>query len=191
MAGNQQNTSTALKSCDPAWDRLREEAQEVCRNEPVLASFVYSTVINQDSLELAICHRLAQRLSHAEVDVGQLSKTFEDLLSEKPELGEAFRADLAAVYRSGSGLQPPDGAAALFQGLPRPGNPPFCPPALGGWPDPILPIYLQSQSSRASSAVDIHPAAKIGRGIMIDHATASGDRRDGHVSAMTPPSCTA
>ncbi len=170
MAGNQQNTSTALKSCDPAWDRLREEAQEVCRNEPVLASFVYSTVINQDSLELAVCHRLAQRLSHAEVDVGQLSKTFEDLLSEKPELGEAFRADLAAVYDRDPACNRLIEPLLYFKGfhalethrlaheLWKVGREDFA-------------FYLQSQASRVFS-VDIHPAATIGRGIMFDHSTA-------------------
>ncbi len=169
MAQSRSNTKPALKTCDPAWDRLREEAEALCAKEPLMASFVYSTILNHEKLEIAICHRLAQRLSHSDVESGNLFQTFEDLLSSEPALGEAFRADLAAVFDRDPACNRLIEPILYFKGF----------HALqthrlahelwsNGRAD--FAYYLQSQSSRIFG-VDIHPAAKIGRGIMIDHAT--------------------
>ena len=68
------------------------------RNEPALGGFIYATILSQERLEDAVCHRLAQRLNHSDVDAGLIGQTFMQVLADKPELGRAFRADLAAVY---------------------------------------------------------------------------------------------
>ena len=52
MAQKHSTASTDIKACDPAWTRLREEAEELCSKEPVLASFVYSTILNRARLEV-------------------------------------------------------------------------------------------------------------------------------------------
>lgn len=169
MAQSRSNTKPALKTIDPAWDRLREEAEALCAKEPLMASFVYSTILNHERLEVAICHRLAQRLSHSDVESGNLFQTFEELLNSKPALSEAFRADLAAVFERDPACNRLIEPILYFKGF----------HALQTyrlahelWNDDRADFayYLQSQSSRIFG-VDIHPAAKIGRGIMIDHAT--------------------
>ena len=169
MAQGRSSASPDIKTCDPAWIRLREEAEELCSKEPVLASFVYSTVLNQDSFEEAICHRLAQRLSHTEVEVGQLQKTFEDLVAKETGLAEAFRADLAAVFDRDPACNRLIEPLLYFKGFHALQTHRF---AHQLWIDgrSDFAYYLQSQSSRIFG-VDIHPAATIGRGIMIDHAT--------------------
>ncbi len=169
MAQGRSSASPDIKTCDPAWIRLREEAEELCSNEPVLASFVYSTILNQDSFESAICHRLAQRLTHSEVEVGQLYKTLEDLVANEPGLAEAFRADLAAVFDRDPACNRLIEPLLFFKGFHALQTYRF---AHQLWKDgrSDLAYYLQSQSSRIFS-VDIHPAANIGWGIMIDHAT--------------------
>lgn len=169
MAQRRSSASPDIQTCDPAWARLREEAEELCSKEPVLASFVYSTILNQDSLEQAICHRVAQRLSHAEVDVGQLYKTFEDLVAGEPSLGETFRADLAAVFDRDPACNRLIEPLLYFKGFHALQTHRF---AHELWKDGSadFAFYLQSQSSRIFG-VDVHPAAKIGRGIMFDHAT--------------------
>lgn len=169
MARSRSSASPDIETCDPAWVRLREEAEELCSNEPVLASFVYSTVLNQDSLEEVICHRLAQRLSQAEVDAGQLCKTFEDLIEASPELGEAFRADLAAVFDRDPACNRLIEPVLYFKGFHALQTHRFA-HELWNASRKDFAFYLQSQSSRVF-AVDIHPAARIGRGIMFDHAT--------------------
>ena len=169
MAQGRSSASTDIKTCDPAWIRLREEAEELCSKEPVLAGFVYSTVLNQDSFEQVICHRLAQRLSHADVEAGQLYMTFEELVTKEPGITEAFRADLAAVFDRDPACNRLIEPILYFKGFHALQTHRL---AHQLWKDgrSDFAYYLQSQSSRIFG-VDIHPAARIGRGIMIDHAT--------------------
>lgn len=169
MAQARSSASPDIKTCDPAWIRLREEAEELCSKEPVLAGFVYSTVLNQDSFEQVICHRLAQRLSHADVEAGQLYMTFEELVTKEPGITEAFRADLAAVFDRDPACNRLIEPILYFKGFHALQTHRL---AHQLWKDgrSDFAFYLQSQSSRIFG-VDIHPAARIGRGIMIDHAT--------------------
>ncbi len=58
------NTKTDLAVCDPVWSRVRDEAEEVLRTEPQLASLMVATVLNHPTLEAAVAHRVAARLGH-------------------------------------------------------------------------------------------------------------------------------
>jgi len=169
MSPSRSNAKPALKTCDPAWDRLREEAEALCSKEPLMASFVYSTILNHQKLETAICHRLAKRLSHSDVESGNLFQTFEELVITKPALAEAFRADLAAVFDRDPACNRLIEPILYFKGFHSLQTYRFSHELYNdGRTD--FAYYLQSQTSRVFG-VDIHPAAKIGRGIMIDHAT--------------------
>lgn len=169
MARSGSSVSPDIKTCDPAWARLREEAELLCSQEPALASFAYSTILNQDSLDEAICHRLAQRLTHSEIETGQLYKTFDDILANNPAFGEVFRADLAAVFDRDPACNRLIEPILYFKGFHALQTHRFA-HELWNAGRKDLAYYLQSQSSRIF-AVDIHPAAVIGRGIMFDHAT--------------------
>src|ERR1700693_1353546 len=85
-----------IASIDPIWAELRQEAEEVVRNEPALGGFIYATILSQERLEDAVCHRLAQRLNHSDVDAGLIGQTFKQGLAANPHLGPAFPADLPA-----------------------------------------------------------------------------------------------
>jgi serine O-acetyltransferase len=137
--------------------------------EPALTGFIYATVLSHERLEDAICHRVAQRLSHADVDGALIRQTFQDLAHSQPDIAAAFRADLAAVLDRDPACKRFLDPLLYFKGfhalvayrfaheLWRQGRKDFA-------------LYLQSECSRVF-AVDIHPAARIGRGIMLDHAT--------------------
>jgi serine O-acetyltransferase len=158
-----------IATVDPIWAALRQEAEDVVRKEPALGGFLYATVLSKSRLEDAVCHRLAQRLNHSDVDAGLISMTFDEVLAEHPELGRAFRADLAAVYDRDPACQRYIEPLLYFKGfhalvtyrfaheLMKQGRRDFA-------------LYLQSQSSRIFG-VDINPAARIGIGIMLDHGT--------------------
>jgi serine O-acetyltransferase len=171
MAKNShQVLSASLDVCDPVWTQVRREAEEAMAREPALGGFVYATVLHHDRLEEAICHRIAQRLTHPDVDAGLLYDTFDELLEGEPSLGEIFRADLLAVldrdpacsrliepllyFKGFHGLQTHRFAHLLHSAGRR-----------------DFALYLQSQSSRVFS-MDINPAARIGRGVFIDHGHA-------------------
>lgn len=154
---------------DPMWSQIRREAEEAMQAEMALGTFIYATVINHDRLEGAVIHRLTQRLNHADVDAVMLARSFYGLLDAKPELGMAFRADLAAVYDRDPACSRYLEPLLYFKGFHALVTHRFAHEMwLTGRRD--FALYLQSQSSRIF-AVDIHPAAQIGKGIMLDHAT--------------------
>ncbi len=162
MAGPQ------IKSGDPIWSQIRREAEMVSASEPVMASLVYATVLSERRFEDAVSHRLAQRLKHS-VDAGLLHKTFQEALAADPSIGDMFRADIMAVAKRDPACRRLIEPLLYFKGfhaleayrfshwLWHAGREDFA-------------LYLQSLSSRVLQ-VDIHPAARIGKGVMLDHAT--------------------
>jgi serine O-acetyltransferase len=158
-----------VATVDPIWAELRREAEEVVRAEPALGGFIYATILSKNCLEDAVCHRLAQRLNHSDVDAGLIAETFEQVLAEHPELGRAFRADLAAVFDRDPACSRYIEPLLYFKGFHALVTHRFAHELLKqGRRD--FALYLQSQSSRIF-AVDINPAARIGIGIMLDHGT--------------------
>jgi serine O-acetyltransferase len=165
----QQQVRPALEKVDPVWARIRREAEEILKREPELATFIYSSVLHHDTLETAIVHRLAERLDHAAVSGDLIRQAYADALEDSPSIGESFRADLMATvdrdpathrllepvlyYKGFHAIQ----THRLMHWLWHKGRRDFA-------------LYLQSRSS-AVFQCDIHPAAKIGRGIFLDHAT--------------------
>ncbi len=158
-----------IASCDPLWMAIRQEAEATVEATPALAGFIYSTVLSHERLEDAVCHRLAHRLSQMEVDADVLSKTFGRVLDGHRELGEIFRADLAAVFDRDPACHRVLEPLLYFKGFHALTTHRFA-HVLWTAGESDLALYLQSQSSSVFG-VDIHPAADIGQGIMIDHAT--------------------
>jgi serine O-acetyltransferase len=160
---------SSIATVDPIWTEVRREAEEAVRAEPALAGFVYATILSKDRLEDAVCHRLAQRLNHSDVDAGLIAETFGQVLADHPELGRAFRADLAAVYDRDPACNRYIEPLLYFKGFHALVTHRF---AHELWKQGRrdFALYLQSQSSRIF-AVDINPAARMGIGIMLDHGT--------------------
>ncbi len=159
-----------INTLDPLWEKLNLEAKELVSAEPALASFVYTTVLQHKRLEDVVCHRLVQRLEHPDVDACSLLLTFKDVLDAFPELGDTFRADLAAVFDRDPACNRLIEPLLYFKGFHALQTHRFS-HALWHLGRKDFAYYLQSKSSKVFST-DIHPAAKIGKGIMIDHATA-------------------
>src|SRR6201994_2881947 len=170
MAMHQINPQGAkLAALDPIWDRVRQEAEDIVRREPELASFIYATVLHHERLEEAVVHRIAERLDHSALSGDLIRQTFEEALRDDPDLGNAFRADLVAVYDRDPATSRFIDPLLYFKGfhaiqthrlahwLHQKGRKDFA-------------FYLQSRSS-AVFQTDINPAAVIGRGIFLDHAT--------------------
>jgi serine O-acetyltransferase len=129
---------------------------------------IYATILSEPTLEDAICHTVAHRLQPS-VDIGLLVKTFREVLSEEPGLGEFFRADIMAVAKRDPACRRYLEPLFFFKGFVALETYRF---ANRLWQSgrKDFALYLQSQSSRVF-AVDIHPAARMGKGIMLDHAT--------------------
>ena len=154
---------------DPIWVAVREEAEAAVAAEPALGGFMYATILSHDRLENAVTHRLAQRLNHSDVDGHLIAQTFQHVLRQTAELGEIFRADLQAVIERDPACTRYIEPLLYFKGFHALVTHRFAHELwTAGRRD--FALYLQSQSSLLF-AVDINPATRIGRGIMLDHGT--------------------
>ena len=139
------------------------------QTEPSLANLVYSNVLNHPSFEHALAHRLAERLDHSDVSADLIRQAFHDALAMRPEIGLEARADLAATLERDPALHKAVDCFLYFKGFHAIQTHRFAHALwMGGRRD--FALYLQSRSSPVFQ-VDINPAARIGKGIMLDHAT--------------------
>ena len=165
----QYQAKPALDTVDPVWARIRREAEDVVRREPELATFIYSTVLHHDRLEAAVVYRLAERLDHAALSAGLIHQAYTDAIEDAPSLGEAFRADIVATVDRDPATRRVIEPLLYYKGFHA-----IETYRLAHWlwekGRRDFALYLQSRSS-AVFQCDIHPAAKIGRGIFLDHAT--------------------
>ncbi|MFV3075916.1 serine O-acetyltransferase [Niveispirillum fermenti] len=161
--------SQALANLDPIWAGLRTEAAQAVADEPLLAALFYGAILNQPSLEAAVIHRVAARLAHPDVQGELLVQAFSDALNAEPELGQAFRADIAAVLDRDPACYRHIEPVLYFKGYQALETHRMA-HRLWHMGRRDLALYLQSRSS-VVFGVDIHPAARFGRGVMIDHAT--------------------
>src|SRR5256885_15389672 len=99
MAMHQVNSQGAtLTALDPIWDRIRNEAEDIVRREPELASFIYSTVLHHERLEDSVIHRLAERFDHSPLSGALIRPGFGAGVRGGGGLGKALRADMVSVY---------------------------------------------------------------------------------------------
>jgi serine O-acetyltransferase len=169
MAQHQARVVRSLDRVDPVWARIRLEAEAIVRQEPELASFIYSSILHHDELEAAVVHRIAERLDHPDVGGELIRQAYDDALKDMPALGEAFRADIVATYDRDPAAKRFIEPLLYFKGFHA-----IQTHRLAHWlwgkDRKDFAFYLQSRAS-AVFATDIHPAARIGRGIFLDHAT--------------------
>lgn len=158
-----------LAMVDPVWDAVVAGAQEIVAREPALSNLVYANVLNHDSFESALVHRLAARLDHSDVSADLIRQAFDDALELRPEIGVEARADLVATFERDPACHKSVDAFLHFKGFHAIQTHRFA-HALWKSGRRDFALYLQSRSSQVFQ-VDINPAARIGKGIMLDHAT--------------------
>ncbi len=158
-----------LRQVDPIWDTIRGEAEAIVSADPAIASFVYATILNHERLEDAIVHRISQRLDNSVVNAEVIRLAYREALGENPELGEIMRCDIAAVYDRDPACDRHIEPVLYFKGFHA-----IQTHRLAHWlwnkGRRDFALYLQSRSSSIFQT-DISPAAPMGRGIFLDHAT--------------------
>ncbi|HVW93819.1 MAG TPA: serine O-acetyltransferase [Devosia sp.] len=168
MTGNLRNP-TALKALDPIWQAIAEQAGSIVETEPALAALVVPTILNHARFEDALAHRLAERLSHRDLSAELIRQAFAEALEFRPEIGSEARADLAATLERDPACHREIEPLLYFKGYQAVQTHRFANALLQmGRRD--FALYLQSRSSQVFQ-VDINPAAKLGKGLMLDHGT--------------------
>lgn len=158
-----------LQPIDPIWTQVRDEAKQAVERDPLLAAFLYSTVLNHASLEDAVIHRIASRLDHPDISAALIVQMFRAMVQDVPEWSNVMRVDIQAYYDRDPACDRFLMPVLYFKGFHA-----IQTHRLAHWlwdsGRRDFALYLQSRSS-AVFQTDINPAAKMGKGIFIDHAT--------------------
>ena len=159
---------SAAEPC-AVWQQVRREAERERERDPALGEFLESTILHRKGLEDALAWILSRELASPVVGQERLRELFDEVHALDPGIGDGARADLQAVRDRDPALETYFPALLFFKGY----------HALQAyrishrlWSDgrELAALLVQSRMAHAYG-VDIHPAARIGRGIMIDHAT--------------------
>ena len=165
----QSGNKVSPEATDLVWDLMRHEAKVEAAREPLLVSFLYSTILNHPTLESALAFHLANRLSNPAMLSTQIMSLIREALDADPDFRRNLRADILAVrdrdpactclpdvflyFKGFHALQTYRVSHYLWKSGRR-----------------VLAHYLQSQVSQHFQ-IDIHPNATLGSGIMLDHGT--------------------
>lgn len=166
---NAQAARANVAPVDPIWNAVREEAEQAVARDPLLAAFLYATILNHETLEAAVIHRLAERLAHQDLGSDLIGQTFTAMAKANPEWSNIVRTDIQAYYDRDPACDRFLMPILYFKGFHA-----IQTHRLAHWlwnnGRKDFALYLQSRSS-GTLQVDIHPAVPVGRGVFFDHAT--------------------
>ncbi len=151
------------------WAAMRQEAHALVAEEPILGSFYHATILNHETFGAALSFHLANKLDSVVLPAMLIREVVAEAAAAEPSILKAAEIDIIATrtrdpacenfstpflyFKGFHALQAYRVAHWLWNQNRRP-----------------LALFLQNQVS-ATLGVDIHPAARIGSGIMLDHAT--------------------
>ncbi len=157
-----------IESVDPVWKRLNEEAEALVKREPIMSGIVHASVQHHSRFEKALAYRIALKLGSDEMPAQLIREISEQALEADREIGIASRADIVAIHERDPACQQYIQPLLFFKGYQA-----VQAYRIGHWlweeGRKEMAYFFQMRCSEVFG-VDIHPGAKIGRGIMIDHA---------------------
>jgi serine O-acetyltransferase len=161
-------TRAKLTELDPVWARIMTEAEQAVADEPLLGGLVHYSILHHPTIERALGYRISLKLANGEMTEQILREICDEAYRADPDLAMAARADIVATNERDPAchrfLQP----MLFFKGFQA-----VQAYRVAHWlwkqGRKDLSYFFQMRSSEVFG-IDIHPAARIGRGIMIDHA---------------------
>ncbi|MFY9256339.1 MAG: serine O-acetyltransferase [Fuerstiella sp.] len=164
-------SSSKEKSVSTAcvWQSIRETALQRLKKESTLASFLHATILNHERFEDAVSFHLAGKLDSPSLTNMQVREIIDQALSSDPDISCAIKADIFAVRERDPAIN-----CCLVPLLYLKGVHALASYRISHWlwqaGRELLALHLQNRISETFN-VDIHPAAKIGKGILMDHGT--------------------
>ncbi len=161
--------SAAQQPSDPIWTAIRAEAWSDEERDPILRKFLKESVLKSRRLEEALSLQLSSKLGTEFVYPMILRALIDQAFDASPAIGQSIRNDLQAVRDrdpAARGMLVPFLYFKGFQALQSYRVAHW----FWGQDRQLLAIHLQNRVSEVFG-VDIHPAARIGSGVLIDHAT--------------------
>ena len=162
-------THEQSQSSDPIWTALRAEAWSEAEREPYLKKYLTEVILQSRRLEDALSRILMRKLTTECLSPELLRSSIDRAFAECPMIGPAIRRDLQAVRD-----RDPTSRGFLMPFLFFKGFQALQAHRVAHWfwdqGRQLLAVHLQNRISEVFG-VDIHPAARIGSGILLDHAT--------------------
>lgn len=166
---SKQKNSQVKQGRDSLWETIHYEVELLAQQEPVLTSFFYDSVLSHQTLEGALAYNLAAQIDNSVLSALTIREVFVEAMAADPAICDSMRKDLSAYVERDPACDQYCLPLLYFKGfhalqIYRVAN--------WLWRNnrQSLALYLQNRVSEIF-AVDIHPGAQIGSGIMIDHAT--------------------
>ena len=161
-------TRRKLSELDPIWSRIREEGEDAVAKEPLLGGLIHSSILHHPTLERALSYRMSLKLASGEMSEQILREIAEEAMAADPSIGQAARADIVAVFDRDPACHRMIQPLLYFKGFQA-----MIAYRIAHWlwrqGRQDMAYFLQMRTSEVFG-IDIHPAARIGQGIMIDHA---------------------
>ncbi len=154
---------------DRIFNKLKEEAAQSSSQEPQLSSFFERAVLVHQDLATILSYNLASQFPDMAIPRGDIRQIITAALADDSQIIHSVEMDLEATLTRDAACNSYLTPILYFKGfqalqLYRVANWLW----LQGRKN--LALFFQNQISQ-TFAVDIHPAAQIGAGILIDHAT--------------------
>jgi len=154
---------------DKIWQRIQDEASTQAAQEPMLASFLHATILNHNKLEQALSFHLANMLDSPTASSLLLRDVIHDAYKNDPCIAKCLRADLLAIEERDSACNHLSIPFLYYKGYHA-----LETQRVAHWlwqqGRQSLALFFQNRVSSVFG-VDIHPAAKLGWGLLFDHAT--------------------
>lgn len=163
------NIARSLNPDITVWETIQKEAHTEAAKEKVLSSLIHTKILDQENFCSALTSHLAETLSTEELTALHLHKMILDVYRKNAGLIEAAVRDLKAVYTRDPACMSFLQCFLYFKGFLALQTHRIA-HELYNSDREMIAFHLQSRSSELFG-VDINPAAKIGSGIMFDHAT--------------------
>ena len=155
-------------SMGAVWTRIQREARIAVRDEPLLGALIHAGLLHHATFAAALAYRFSLKLASREMSEQILREIADDAFGRAPELAQAAMADLLAVYERDPATHRLMQPILFFKGFQA-----LQAYRIGHWlwqqGRSDMAYFVQMRCSEVFG-VDIHPAARIGIGVMIDHA---------------------
>ncbi|MDA7630051.1 serine O-acetyltransferase [bacterium] len=154
---------------DKVWGEVHREASRISADEERLAPLMEDVFLSRDSFSCASAARLSRKLAREDMTREELFPLLVEILGDHPEIVESMAWDTIAINE-----RDPACTSVIQPLLYYKGYMAIATYRISHqlWKNDRndLALYFQSLASEVFS-VDIHPAAQIGCGIFLDHAT--------------------
>ena len=157
-----------LLTVDPVWHAIVQEGRAAVEAAPQMGSMLHAGVLQHDSFDDALAYRIAMKLASSEMSAQDIRDIADAAYAHAPDITLAARADLTATYERDPACHRFMQPLLFFKGYQA-----VQAYRLAHWlwqdGQTDLAYFIQMRVSEVFG-VDIHPAARIGKGLMIDHA---------------------